>query len=252
MGQQVATKTAIPLLASWGWDDRIQAPTSKVIENHKTLQNLRWEAATTIDREFKDVLQFVAPSCDNFHCHSSRIAMLFIRTCVEIESCFKSILSENHVSKNRQKNISDFSRVELSHSLSRFSARIHGWHQPSFTFLPFQDWTSAVNLADGKAPSPSWYKAYGKVKHNILETHKYGTFENLCHAIAGLHALLVSQFGHDGWGPNRGSIGFYHAPEYECVVGDVVEVRFPPREECRIIYDLPKTWDFQIEPFNYS
>lgn len=252
MDKQIIKKTAVPLLASWGWNDHIQAPSTKTSEEHKALQNLRWETATAIDRDFREILQFVAPSCENFGCHSARIVMLLVRVCIEIESCFKSVLSENGVSRRRQNNIKDFAVVERSHTLSRYAVKIHGWRQPSFTFHPFKSWESVSGAGETTLSSPSWYCAYGKVKHNILEADGYGTFENLCLAISGLHVLLLSQFGRDDWGPNRGSVSFYHAPEYECVVGDVVEVRFPPKDECHVVYDLPRTEDYQTESFNYT
>lgn len=254
MNSQIVKITAVPLLTSWAGNDRVFAPSThreRKLDDYIKLQELRWEAAKVIDSEFSELLQFVSPSKGNFKSHSPRISMLFIKVCVEIESCFKSILSKNSVSNNRQKNIGHFSMVEQSHSLSKFSVRIHGWHQQDQVFRPFEAWACEPKSSDMSVPSLPWYSAYGSLKHNILETEKYGTFENLCYAICGLHALLVSQFGLNGWGPNRGSIGWHHAPEFECVIGDVVEVRFPKKDECRVVYDLPRTWEYEVKAFDY-
>ncbi|QEW19238.1 hypothetical protein LA6_001421 [Marinibacterium anthonyi] len=251
--KQVTLTASVPLLASWGWDDRVITPSTHPQRRRvdlMMLQSRRWQTASAIERDFQELLQFVSPSCQNFPCHSPRISALLVRTCMEVESCFKSILSENDVSKKRQKSIEDFRVVEKSHSLSRYSVKIHGWHQGSKVFRPFQAW-GAERSCDPPLGKLVWYSAYGSLKHNVLDEVEYGTFENLCCSICGLHALLVSQFGFTGWGP-QGVLGFYSAPEYECAVGSTVEVRFPRPEECNVVYDLPKTWSYPIESFEYN
>lgn len=250
MANQITLKTAVPLLATWGSDDRIQAASSNPMadptpKKHLQLQAIRWSTAIAIDRDFEELLQYIAPSDKNLSCHSSRVLALLIRVCVEIESCFKSILSNNNVSESKQKNICYFSVVENSHSLSRFKTRIHGWREDDIFFTPFEEWDN------NSCKSPKWYQAYSKVKHNALDARKYATFGNLCLAISGLHVLLVSQFGRNGWGPSRGGIPWYSAPEYECSVGATIEVRFPLKSECKVIYDLPRVWNYDIAPFEY-
>jgi hypothetical protein len=251
MCTQLNLSKAVPLLASWGWDERVLAPTSNPnwgagSERFIQLQNLRYATAYAIDRDFQSLLEFVAPSCENTGCFSPRILALLIRVCVEVESCFKSILSENEVASSKQRNINDFSVTENSHSLSKFRTKIHGWHEVDHFFSPFDGWS---DLSDH---SPTWYQAYGKAKHNVLEARQYATFGNLCDALSGLHVLLVGQFGLSGWGPSRGGLPFHYAPEYECVIGNTVEVRFPEKQNCRVVYELPRAWTYDTEMFEYS
>ena len=250
MADQISSNESIPLLASWGWGDRVMCPSWYIDDRHKQMQNLRWRSAIAIERDFAQLLEFVGPSNANLRCSSSRILALLVRTCIEIESCFKSILDENGVSKSKQKRISEFRSVEKSHSLSQFNAKIHGWHPSEKVFTPFERWSNLNDINPGDAPN--WHRDYGKVKHNVLELERYATFDNLCQAICAFHILLISQFGFDNWGPSRGSVGFHNAPEYQCAVGDIVEIRFPNKVECRVIFDLPRNWEYSSRNFDYA
>lgn len=250
----MSTMKAVPLLAAWGWGDEVQAASTHPCRKYKDfvdLQRKRYAAAIAIDRQFSELSEFVSLSSGNFGCHSSRVSMLFVVICMEIESCFKSILSENCVSKSKQKNIEDFSVVEQSHSLSAFKARFHGWIGNEQVFEPFAPWAYCPKLSDSTKPTLPWYSAYGKLKHNTLQSDKYGTFENLCTAMSALHILLVSQFGYTGWGPARSSIGWKSESLFSCEIGNNVEVRFPDKAQCRVVYDLPRTWSYDVEPFGY-
>jgi len=253
MIKQIQLQKAVPLLASYGWDDKFFAPSTHPESKHssvqhKRLQSRRWEVVNAIDKDFSELMQFVSPSEDNLSCHSSRISALLVRVCIELESCFKSVLAENASLQNSNRtNIRDYEAIERSHSLSSYSFRIHGWWQEDKVFNPFSEWRSP----DASQQSLPWYTAYGRTKHNILDANKYATFEILCLALGGLHIALVSQFGTNFWGPNRSGASWAYDPEFECVIGDNIEVRLPPKIECRVVYDLPRSWDYRIGKYDY-
>jgi hypothetical protein len=101
------------------------------------------------------------------------------------------------------------------------------WHGDQAVRTPFSSWAEGDSL--------TWYDAYNATKHDRHEQFEQASFTNLLDAVAGLVALLASQFyDHD----------FSHrAPEWdddltttdglESAIGRYFRVKYPdwPEEE---------------------
>lgn len=256
MEEQITLGKPAPLLTSWTEDGGSFATGSYYTrEKYRELQNRRFATAMSIDRDFASILEYVSPSNNNIECHSPRITALLIRVVIEVESCLRAILIENcELGPKKQPNMRTLSKVELSHSLSRYSARIFGWEERQRLFVPFLNWHCYKFewSKNNEKVNPLWYDAYNTAKHDVLSAGKVATFFNLCNAMSGLHILLVSQFGRSNWGPQRDGISWNGQPEYSCHIGNIVEVKCPSKDRCRVVYGKQATKSKDTECFKYS
>jgi hypothetical protein len=137
----------------------------------------------------KDVLElfdFVEPSDVNQACYSYRIHDLHTRACIEVEANCKAIMADNGYPKAGDWNMSDYRKLNTTHRLSSYQIQFPVWHGTYHTRTPFASWKGAGRL--------EWYQAYNEAKHSRHENFKTANFRNLLDAVAGLVALLASQF----------------------------------------------------------
>ncbi|MCR5079805.1 MAG: hypothetical protein K6B17_00480 [Treponema sp.] len=143
-----------------------------------------------IQKDLKELFEYVEPADDNLPTYSHRIQQLLIRACIEIEANFKAILSENKYSKTKDLNRNDYKIINKTHHLSGYSVRFPYWNGTKNDFKPFLEWGST---GSGKL---DWYDAYNDCKHDRNNAFKLANLKNLLNSIAGLQILITSQFGH--------------------------------------------------------
>lgn len=148
-----------------------------------------------IQSDLIKLFEYIEPSDRNLKTYSYRIHELFMRTCIEIEANFKAILKENIFNPTDRKgglrpenkwNIHDYKKVNKTHHLSAYKIHVPIWDGTQSVYEPYKEWRGSVEL--------SWYQAYNKSKHDRQIAFKEANLKNLINSIAGLLALLSSQF----------------------------------------------------------
>jgi hypothetical protein len=155
-----------------------------------------------IQNDLLKLFEYIEPDDCNLQTYSYRTHELLIRTCIEIEANFKAILKENVYSPvdkrgkprpENQWNIDDYKKVNVTHHLAGYKIYVPIWNGAESVYEPYREWSMA-----GKLP---WYQAYNKSKHDRQMAFKEASFGNLVNAVAGLVAILSSQFGSEEFSP---------------------------------------------------
>lgn len=141
-----------------------------------------------IQKEMKNLFQYIEPGDNNLKTYSNQIQQLLVRICIEVESNFKAIFKENRYSVKQEKDwkMIDYQIIDKSHRLSDYQVVAPFWDGKKNTFQPFITWKKSSKL--------KWYSAYNTVKHNRAERLKAANFENLMNAFCGLFIVLTAQF----------------------------------------------------------
>ena len=155
-----------------------------------------------LQKDLKEIFNYVEPSYHNRMVYSYKIQQLFIRVCIELEANFKAIFSENKYSKPESIwTINDYWKIDASHRLNEYKVVFPTWEGGSKTFEPFAAWK--------KAPTLGWYRAYQRTKHSRAAKLNEANLENLMNAFCGLFVVLTAQFGDEDYstGPVFLSVG---------------------------------------------
>jgi hypothetical protein len=157
--------------------------------NHKAYARDSWHfkrAFQIIDNDIQDIFTYIEPSDLNLGTFSYRILGIFTRICVEIEANFKAILRENGYSKPGNWNIKDYCKVNKSHYLSHYEAKIPTWDGSDESFKPFAPWAQGESLP--------WYQIYNQAKHDRHENFRNVNFRHLVESYCALAILIYAQF----------------------------------------------------------
>jgi hypothetical protein len=92
-----------------------------------------------IQKDLRELFDYVEPADQNEGCYSYRIHELLMRTCVEVEANCKAILGENGYMPPRGKNWdrSDYKKLNATHRLSSFQVKFPVWHGRHAVRTPF-------------------------------------------------------------------------------------------------------------------
>ncbi len=186
-----------------------------------------------IQQDVLELFNFIEPSDANLATHSHRIHELLLRTCVEVEANCTAILRENGYSRSGNWNMGDYKKIEQSHYLSQFEVKVPNWLGASGVRKPFSSWSSGGSL--------SWYTAYNNTKHDRHINFSQANFENLIDAIAGLSAILASQFINQDFSP--AGMGLSVNPGgpsdgYESSIGGFFRLKYPSNVPAAEKYDF--------------
>lgn len=212
-----------------------------------------------LQKDLIDLFNYVEPADQNIQTFSFRIQELFIRTCIEIESNFKAILSINKYSKaSNTLNMEDYFKVNKSHYLSWYDVKVPYWTGDPMTAArqPFKHWSEPEKP---KTPwTLPWYKDYTSTKHDRANSLHLSTFENLIDAFSALVALITSQYlfedfssGHDYLVASNGIID-----GYDPAIGDYFRVYVPKSIPADERYDFNwfhiREQDNPFQQFDYD
>lgn len=143
-----------------------------------------------IQKDLRELFDYIEPSDQNMSCYSYRIHELLLRACIEVEANCKAILLENGYQKTGDLRMSDYVKIEQSHRLSEYEVRIPAWSGCMGARRPFELWKSDHRL--------NWYQAYNATKHDRHAEFTKATFEAMLDAVCGCLVILSAQFrGHD-------------------------------------------------------
>lgn len=197
-----------------------------------------------IQRDFKELLEYIEPDTKNFNCYSHRISQLLFRICVEIEANCTAILKENGYSgKPKDWTMKDYKKIEESHCLSYYKAAVPNWKisvrncnsEYCRERKPFENWASNGSLL--------WYQAYNAVKHDRHNNFSsQATFKNLVDAMCGLFIIMSAQFytrvdltSKTSDAEYQDNIKFGNESKFSVGIGDYFEIGFPdniPGNKC--------------------
>lgn len=144
-----------------------------------------------IQKDLQTVFDYIEPSNENSKCYSFRIHEIIMRSCIEIEANFKSILAANryHKSKNakaRNMDIKDYFKINQNHRLCSYKVKLPFWRGDRNIRSPFKEWISGHSL--------SWYNSYNNTKHNRDKNFQEANLDNAIDAVCALYIVLSSQF----------------------------------------------------------
>lgn len=172
-----------------------------------------------IQKDLIELFDYIEPSFKNLDCYSYRVHEILMRVCIEVEANCKAILAENAYRRLGDWNMRDYKKLNATHHLASYQISFPLWHGDLSVRRPFSEWQSGTTLA--------WHDAYNATKHDRYKEFERANFRHLTDAVAGLVALLASQF-HTfdfsktdyllAWGPSDG---------FEVALGNYFLVKFP-------------------------
>ena len=173
-----------------------------------------------IQKDLQTLFDYIESCDDNLKCYSFRIHELLFRCCVEVESNFKAILSENGYSKNGDWNMNDYKKVEASHLLSGYEVGMPIWKGSSNIRKPFEAWANNKSL--------DWYNDYHDIKHSRTINFHKANLDNLINAVCGYVVLLSAQFCREDFIPSSSLLAAEGSIDgMETAVGGYFRVKFP-------------------------
>jgi len=138
-----------------------------------------------IEKDLKNLFEFIEPSEKNEEVFSHRLYELFLRCATEFETNCKQILLANGYPDGNM-NITDYYKINNANKLSDYEVRLNIWHPEPKIIKPFDKWNSGHSLA--------WYQDYNDVKHDRSRKFELANLSNVLKASASLLAVLFSQF----------------------------------------------------------
>jgi hypothetical protein len=202
-------------------------------------------AFALIQNELQAIFEYLEPSDECYPAFSYRIHALLMRTCIEVEANFKAILEENIFTPppGRPLNMIDYRKVETTHHLSSYEVMLPIWNGTPPTLNPFQPWKAGRGLPKPRGISLPWYQAYNASKHDRHDEFKKANFENLVMAVAGLLALISSQFRDQDFSAGSEAIGDegYGDHPMEPSIGSLFRIKYPDDWTDAELYDFDWT-----------
>lgn|SRR5574344_404704 len=210
-----------------------------------------------IQKDLKNLFEYIEPSDINLNTYSYRIHELLMRTCIEIEANFKAILRENIYNPIDQKGkpihernwtIKNYKLINKTHHLSSYKVIIPQWKGVKKEITPFSEWATNNSL--------TWYQAYNSCKHDRHEEFVKANFENLLNAITGLLILLSSQFNTIEFSPKDEIYTSGSIYDGENAIGDFFRIKFPTDWNGNEKYDFDwstlKKEEYRFEKIDYN
>lgn len=173
-----------------------------------------------IQKDLRDLFDYVEPADQNLACYSYRIHELLLRACVEIEANLKAILLENGYARPGEWKMKDYAKIEKSHRLSEYEVRLPVWTGSKSTRRPFEAW--------GRQEPLKWHLAYNAAKHDRHAAFQTATFEIMLDAICGCLAVLTAQFGEEDFSGGADVLvveGFNDG--FSSAIGGLFRVKYP-------------------------
>jgi hypothetical protein len=199
-----------------------------------------------IQKDLHTLFDYIEPADKNLKTYSYRIHELLLRTCVEVEANCKAILLENGYVKNKDMNMTDYKRVNLSHRLSSYEVKLPLWSGKKNIRKPFLKWKDKKTLP--------WYDTYNQTKHDRHSKFELATFDHLIDSVCGLVALLSSQFWTYSFSGGNSNLISGSKDGKESAIGGYFRIKFPTDWKASEKYDFTyQDWESlkksTVDPF---
>lgn len=145
------------------------------------------QAYQLIEKDFKNILEFIEPSDKNKGAYSHRLYELFLRCATEFETNCKRILDANGYQKRGDLILEDYHKINQATKISKYKVKMNRWYPNTKILKPMEKWSDNHHL--------SWYDEYNKVKHDRFKNFEMATLENTINAATSVLILLFAQFG---------------------------------------------------------
>jgi hypothetical protein len=154
-------------------------------KEYATIPHHYVRAYLMLQADLEKLFEFLEPSDECLSAFSFRIHELLMRTCTEVEANLKAILKENTYTSSKF-DMGVYKRINKTHHLSSYDLELPIWHGRRRPIRPFENWAKGEPLP--------WYHAYNVSKHDRRDSFQKASFKHLIDAVAGLLAVLSSQF----------------------------------------------------------
>lgn len=216
------------------WRPNTQGFSEDYVEHPKYAQNMYSfiHALSLVEKDLKELFDFISPNDSNKLVFSHRIYELFFRCCTEIENNAIAILRENLYSlPNNPKINIDYFKINSVLRLHDYEVRLNFWDNQPLVLKPFATWNSA-------AYQPlKWYQDYNSVKHDRTNNFHLANLDNLLSSAGGLLIILFSQFGTQCFSPYS-HVGVSSTNgNFESTIGSLLEIK-PPQYTAADSYDF--------------
>jgi hypothetical protein len=171
-------------------------------------------------KDLQELFDYIEPADKNLSCYSYRIHSLLLRACVEVEANCKAILKENGYTKSRDMSMDDYKKINTTHRLSSYQAKVPYWSGTKDIRTPFAAWATG-----GALP---WYKAYNTTKHDRHVEFEEATFDHLIDACCGVLVILSAQFETNDFLPGNTLLALGGPNDgMESGIGEYFRIKFP-------------------------
>ena len=173
-----------------------------------------------IEKDIKELFDYVSPNDENKTTFSHRIYELFFRCCTEFENNAVAILNSNgYKSSSNNMNIkNDYFKINKALKIDKYQARLNIWEDNPLILKPFSNWNSITYVP------LSWYSDYNSVKHNRSQNFKLANLENLINAAAGLLIVLYAQYEYNSFSPYQ-TLGLIDDEGFFATEGSIFQIK---------------------------
>ena len=156
-----------------------------------TFINLYWKQFLMIEKEFRQVIKYVAISEDNFDAYSDFFAKIILQIGSEVDIVAK-VLCKEHNTESKADGINKYrDEILKAHpELEKVTVVC-----ADIELIPWRDWSEST---------PLWWRIYNGIKHNrcgietyndeAKESYKFANLRDTLNALAGLYLINLYLF----------------------------------------------------------
>jgi hypothetical protein len=153
--------------------------------------NTHWVYFLEIERDFINLKSYISVNEDNYKCFSFELSKILQLSCSEIDSTCRLLCNNidpenDYLDQNKfSGNTDQYSKIILNKYPKIIDTEILVPDLLS-KIKPLKDWK--------QSNSPSWWKAYNKVKHYRHNCYREANLENAIYALTSLMVLIQYLF----------------------------------------------------------
>lgn len=148
-------------------------------DEYRKFSQRYWNYYLVLEKEFKEIVEFVALRKENLETSSNRITSLLLNAGAEFDFLCKKVCG---FLPGSRKNIADYAESLLKQSRNLQKVEITVLDS-EMSIFPFRNWDKR------HASDLFWWEAYISVKHNRIDNATKGSLENLVNAMGALYYL---------------------------------------------------------------
>lgn len=146
---------------------------------HRKFSQRYWNYYLVLEKELKEIVEFVSLRKENLETSSNRITSLLLNVGAEFDFLCKQVCG---FSPDSRKNIADYAKTLLKQNKDLQKTEITVLDS-ELSISPFKNWDKR------HASDLFWWEAYTAVKHNRIDNATKGSLENLVNAMGALYYL---------------------------------------------------------------
>ena len=146
-----------------------------------------WQYFLALEADFAETTNYVEVVEDNFATYSVAYVKILLSASSEIDVVFR-VIAEQLGTETAPESIKEHRDMMLRHypKFHRVKVEVPRY---GLTLRPWASWEMEE--------SPSWWKAYNRVKHHRNSDYPEANLQNTLHSVAGLFAVLLYLYHDD-------------------------------------------------------